>query len=334
MPSPVKMKTLLETGVHFGHRTRKWNPKMAPYIFTKRNGIHIIDLQQTLAMINEYYDMVANIVADGGTLMFVGTKRQAQEIIAKEAGRCGMPYVNYRWLGGTLTNWRTIRERIDTLKKLEERREAGEFDLLPKKEALMLGRKIDKLQLRLGGIREMQRLPNVVLVIDTERETTTVKEANILRIPVIAMVDTNCDPDAIDYIIPANDDAMRSIKLIVSTFADAVLEGKAMRESKGVEDESFEDVDLAAYDDEEISDEVLLGESTLEKLRDAKLFDEDEEAEEDKDDESTEAVKAEAIEAEAIEAEAVEEETVEAEAVEEETVEAEAVEEITEDKDE
>ncbi|HLV36132.1 MAG TPA: 30S ribosomal protein S2 [Spirillospora sp.] len=285
MPSAVSMKALLETGVHFGHRTQKWNPKMKPYIFGERNGIHIIDLQQTIVNLNRYYDMVRDLVADGGTILFVGTKRQAQESIRREAERCRMPYVAHRWLGGTLTNWRTIRERIDTLKKLERRRDAGEFDLLTKKEALILERKIEKLQLRLGGIRDMRRLPDMLLVVDTVREATAVKEANTLNIPVIALVDTNSDPDAVDYIVPANDDAVRAIKLIVGAFADAVLEGQAMRKADDVEEEEIEMPDYAAYDDfEEEDDEQYLGESTLAKLRDARLFDEDDE-DEDEDEE-------------------------------------------------
>ncbi len=274
MSSPVSMKALLETGVHFGHRTPKWNPKMAPFIFSERNGIHIIDLQQTLVNLNHFYDMVRDLSQNGGTVLFVGTKRQAQEAIAQESARCGMPYVNHRWLGGTLTNWKTIRERIDTLKKLEKRRDAGEFDLLTKKEALMLTRKIEKLQLRLGGIRDMKRLPDVILIVDTERERTAVKEANILRIPVMALADTNSDPDVIDYIIPANDDAVRAVRLLLATFADAVIEGRAMRESdQSEEGEGFvEEVRYYDYDEEAEDDEQYLGESTLAKLRDTKLF--------------------------------------------------------------
>ena len=179
MPTAVRMRTLLETGVHFGHRTNKWNPKMDEFIFTQRNGIHIIDLQITLKNLNSFHDMIANLISGGGSVLFVGTKRQAQEIIQREAVRCGMPYVNYRWLGGTLTNWKTIRSRIDTLKQLEQRRDAGEFDRLTKKEGLVLERKIAKLQLRLGGIREMQRTPDLLIVVDAEREFTAVKEANI-----------------------------------------------------------------------------------------------------------------------------------------------------------
>ncbi len=274
MPSAVKMRSLLETGVHFGHRTNKWNPKMDEFIFTQRNGIHIIDLQITLKNLNSFHDMIAKLIADGGSVLFVGTKRQAQEIIQREAGRCHMPFVNYRWLGGTLTNWKTIRSRIDTLKQLEQRRDAGEFDKLTKKEALVLSRKITKLQLRLGGIREMNRIPDMLIVVDAEREHTAVKEANILGIPVLALVDTNADPDLVDHILPANDDAMRSIRLLVSALADAVLEGQNLRQSAGIEEEeeqSFTDT----YDDE-LGDEDLLGESTLAKLRDSKLFGDDE----------------------------------------------------------
>lgn len=282
MPSPVSMKQLLEMGVHFGHRTQKWNPKMAPFIFMQRNGIHIIDLQQTLNNLNQYYDMIVEKVRNGGTVLFVGTKRQAQETVAQEAARCGMPYINVRWLGGTLTNWKTIRERIDTLKKLEARRDKGEFELLTKREALMLNREIDKLQQRLGGIREMKRLPDIIVVVDTRREATAVKEANILNIPVLALLDTNCDPDPIDYILPGNDDAMRSIKLIVGALAEAVLEGKAMRKGEDEQggDESLQEIDMSKYDvaEEDGDDERYLGQSTLAKLRDTRLFeDEDDE---------------------------------------------------------
>ena len=280
MPSNVKMRTLLETGVHFGHRTTKWNPKMSEFIFTARNGIHIIDLQQTLRNLNEYHDRVANIIADGGSVLFVGTKRQAQETIAFEAKRCGMPYVNTRWLGGTMTNWRTIRSRIETLKKLEKMRDNGDFAKLPKKEALMNERKIQKLQLRLGGLRDMKRLPSMLIVVDTQREDTAVQEANTLNIPVLGIVDTNGNPDVVDYIIPANDDAMRSIKLIVSALADAVLEGRQRRKDDITEDEDdlFEETSSYIDVDDDASDEELLGEATLRKLRDARLFEDDDES--------------------------------------------------------
>ncbi len=280
MPSPVSMKALLETGVHFGHRTTKWNPKMKPYIFTERNGIHIIDLQQTIVNLNEYYDMVRDLVVGGGTVLFVGTKRQAQEPVASEADRCNMPYVNTRWLGGTLTNWRTIRDRIDALKRLEKRREAGEFTLLSKKEALILGRKIEKLQLRLGGIRNMKRVPEMMIVVDTRRESTAVKEANTLKIPVMALADTNSDPDTIDYIIPANDDAVRAIKLLLGALADAVIEGHQMRKAASQEAGDMDDVEasyFSSYSDDE-DDANLLGASTLAKLRNTRLFEETDES--------------------------------------------------------
>ena len=265
----VSMKALLETGVHFGHRTRRWNPKMKPYIFTERNGIHIIDLQQTIVMIEDAYNLVRDTVAEGGEVLFVGTKRQAQDTIAAEAARANQPFVSERWLGGTLTNWQTIRQRIDHLRKLEERRDAGDFDLLKKRERLRVDREIEKLNSRLGGIRNMKGLPVLVFIVDLNEEETAVREANILKIVTIAMVDTNCDPDPIDHIIPANDDAIRAIKLIVSKMADAALEGSAMRKETMAEEVT--DLDGYAYNEfdgmEDADDEVLLGESTLAKLR-------------------------------------------------------------------
>jgi small subunit ribosomal protein S2 len=282
MPSNVTMKQLLEMGVHFGHRTQKWNPKMAPYIFTQRNGIHILDLQQTIKNLNEYYDMVRDITRRGGTVLFVGTKRQAQETIAEEAARAGMPYINTRWLGGTLTNWKTIRDRLETMRKLEQRRDKGEFELLTKREALMLNREIEKLNIRLGGIRTMKKLPELLIVVDTKRESTAVKEANTLNIPVLALADTNSDPDVVDFILPGNDDAMRSIKLIIGALADAVIEGKQMRgKDEGTdEDAAMPEIDLSKYDvdEEDGDDERYLGKSTLAKLRDSRLFEDDEEA--------------------------------------------------------
>jgi small subunit ribosomal protein S2 len=263
--APVSMKALLETGVHFGHRTRKWNPRMKAYIFTERNGIHIIDLQQTLESLERAYGLIRDTIAAGGILLFVGTKRQAQETIELEATRCGMPYVNSRWLGGTLTNWRTIRSRIIELENLEKRRDTGEFDLLTKKEALNLSREIERLEERLGGIRNMKRLPDLVYVVDVRREETAIHEANLLNIPVIALVDTNCDPSGVDYVIPSNDDAIRAIKLLTAAIADAIIEGKALR--KDVEEEAVEaayPVEIVEY---EMSDEDLLGEATLAKLK-------------------------------------------------------------------
>jgi len=269
----VTMKALLETGVHFGHRRRRWNPKMKRYIFTERNGIHIIDLQQTSVALEKAYNLVRDTVSDGGTLLFVGTKRQAQESIAEQAERCGMPYVNKRWLGGTLTNWRTIRQRIDYLKGLEERRDQGEFDLLLKKEALKLNREIEKLQDRLGGIKEMRDLPDLLFVTDVRREYIAVSEANKLNVPVIAMVDTNCDPDPIDHVIPANDDAIRANRLIITKMADAVLEGIALRKATAMEEAEEEEL--------EDEDARYLGEATLAKI--AAMVDEEDDDLEDED---------------------------------------------------
>jgi small subunit ribosomal protein S2 len=264
----VSMKELLEAGVHFGHRARRWNPKMRSYIFTERNGIHIIDLQQTMARLEEAYSVIRDTVAEGGTVLFASTKRQAQESIVSEAERCGMPYVNQRWLGGTLTNFRTIRQRIDYLLSLERRQELGEFSRLPKKEALGLQREIDKLNRKMGGLREMRRLPSLVFIADIRREAIAVKEANKLDIPIVAMVDTNCDPDPIDYVIPANDDAIRAIGLITSKVADAVLEGQQIRAATMAEEEELEGI--------EERDEMYLGASTLAKLKEMGEFEEEE----------------------------------------------------------
>jgi small subunit ribosomal protein S2 len=266
----VSMKALLETGVHFGHRTRRWNPKMKPYIFTERNGIHIIDLQQTLGMIEDAYNIVRDTVAEGGSVLFVGTKRQAQDTIATESTRSRQPYVNQRWLGGTLTNWQTIRQRIDYLKRLEQRRDEGDFDLLKKRERLRVEREIDKLNMRLGGIREMNSLPDMIFVVDINHEETAVREAVILGIPVIALVDTNCNPDPVEYLIPSNDDAIRAIKLIVGKMADAAIEGKAVRQETVEEEVTDVDSYGASFDGmDDVEDEVLLGESTLAKMREA-----------------------------------------------------------------
>jgi small subunit ribosomal protein S2 len=278
----VSMKALLETGVHFGHRTRRWNPKMKPYIFTERNGIHIIDLQQTLGMIEDAYNIIRDTITEGGAVLFVGTKRQAQDTIASEASRARQPYVNERWLGGTLTNWQTIRQRIDYLKRLEKRRDEGDFDSLKKRERLRVEREIEKLNLRLGGIRDMKGLPDLLFIVDINHEETAVREANILGIPVIALVDTNCDPDDIDYLIPSNDDAIRAIKLIVGKMADAAIEGTAVRMENV--DEEITDVDgyggsFDGMEDEE--DEVLLGESTLAKMREAASDDDDTDEDDD-----------------------------------------------------
>ncbi len=229
MASILPMKSLLEAGVHFGHRTRRWNPRMKQFIFTQRNGIHIIDLQQTMQRLEEAYKIVRDSVAEGGTILFVGTKKQAQDTIQQEAQRCGMPFVNQRWLGGTLTNFRTIRARIDYLLKLEERQAMGDFEKLPKKEALLLTREMQKLETRLGGLREMRRLPKLIYIVDTQHEEIAIHEAQTLSIPIVAMVDTNSNPMPIAYPIPANDDAIRAIKLITAKIADAVVEGKNIR---------------------------------------------------------------------------------------------------------
>lgn len=220
----ISMKQLLEAGVHFGHQTRRWNPKMAPYIFTERNGIYIIDLQKTVRKVDEAYDFVRNLISEGKSLLFVGTKKQAQESIRDEAERCGMFYVNERWLGGMLTNFQTIRQRIDRLHELERMEEEGTFDLLPKKEVAQLIGEKEKLQRFLGGIKTMEKLPGALFIVDPRKERIALAEARKLGIPVVAIVDTNCDPDEIDYVIPGNDDAIRAVKLLTSKMADAVLE--------------------------------------------------------------------------------------------------------------
>lgn len=222
--SVISMKQLLEAGVHFGHQTRRWNPKMAEYIYTERNGIYIIDLQKTVVKIDEAYAAVKNIVADGGSILFVGTKKQAQDAIKSEAERCGMYYVNERWLGGMLTNFKTIRSRVDRLKEIEKMSEDGIFDVLPKKEVIKLKKELEKLEKNLGGIKEMKKLPDAIFVVDPKKERICVQEAHILGIPLIGIADTNCDPEELDYVIPGNDDAIRAVKLIVSKMADAVIE--------------------------------------------------------------------------------------------------------------
>jgi small subunit ribosomal protein S2 len=269
----ASMKTLLEAGVHFGHRTRRWDPKMKPYIFTERNGIHIFDLQQTISRLDEAYNLVRDTVASGGTILFVGTKKQAQDTILEESTRCEMPYINQRWLGGTLTNWRTIRQRIEYLLDLEKKQVRGEFARLPKKEASKLEYEIQRLNRRLGGLKNMRRLPHVLFIVDVRRETLAVEEANNLGIPIIAMVDTNCNPDPIDYVIPSNDDAIRAIRLMVSKMADAAIEGQQMRETMLAEEEELEGAG------EEVLDERYLGPSTLAKLRIAETDEEEEEEE-------------------------------------------------------
>lgn len=224
--SVISMKQLLEAGVHFGHQTRKWNPKMAKYIFTARNDIHIINLEDTVVLIDKAYDYIKEMASQGKTILFVGTKKQAQKAIEDEAKRCGMFYINSRWLGGTLTNFKTIRSRIERLNKLEQMEKVGEFNLLPKKEVIKLRAEMEKLERNLGGIKEMTKLPDVMFIVDTKKEHLAVKEAKALNIPIVALLDTNCDPEPIDYIIPGNDDAIRAVSLIAGAMANAVIEAK------------------------------------------------------------------------------------------------------------
>jgi len=222
--SVISMKQLLEAGVHFGHQTRRWNPKMKPYIYTERNGIYIIDLQKSVGMVDDAYNAVADIVKDGGKILFVGTKKQAQDAIRTEAERCGMYYVNERWLGGMLTNFKTIQSRIRRMKDIEAMAEDGTFEALPKKEVLKLKKELEKLQKNLGGIRDMRKLPDAIFIVDPKKERICVQEAHALNIPLIGICDTNCDPEELTYVIPGNDDAIRAVKLIVSKMADAVVE--------------------------------------------------------------------------------------------------------------
>ncbi len=271
MSPVVAMKALLESGVHFGHRTNKWHPSMRPYIFTERNGIHIIDLQQTVKLLDEAYELIRNCAQPGGTILFVGTKRQAQETIREQAERCGMPYVNERWLGGTLTNWVTIQARIMELERLERLRDTGEINLLTKKEGLMIEREIRRLQTRLSGVRNMKSLPDMLFVIDVGREETALHEANIKEIPIVAMVDTNCNPVGVDYVIPSNDDAIRAIKLLVGKIADAVIEGRSMRKDDEMAEKDAApseptNISRKLDDNVELEDEDLLGAATLAKL--------------------------------------------------------------------
>lgn len=259
----VSMKTLLEAGVHFGHRKQRWNPKMKPYIFTERNGIHILDLQQTIAALERACEAVKETAGKGGIILFVGTKRQAQEIIETEAKRCGMPYVNIRWLGGTLTNFTTIKKRIEYLEMLERRKEMGEFDQLPKKEALKKEKELERLRRKIGGLRGLNRVPDMLYVVDVVKEALAVKEANRLGIPVVGVVDTNADPDLVTYCIPANDDAIRAIKVITSEIASAVLEGRQLYETRKAE-EGVEEIEEISFEE---APERYLGPSILEKLK-------------------------------------------------------------------
>ncbi|MDD7758409.1 30S ribosomal protein S2 [Aerococcus suis] len=254
--SVISMKQLLEAGVHFGHQTRRWDPKMAPYIFTERNGIYIIDLQQTVKLVDKAYNYVRQVAENDGVVLFVGTKKQAQESIADEAKRAGQYYVNHRWLGGTLTNWETIQKRIAYLKDIDRMEEDGTFDVLPKKEVMDLMKKRERLEKSLGGIKEMPRIPDVMFVVDPRKEAIAIAEARKLNIPVVAMVDTNCDPDDVDFVIPSNDDAIRAVKLLSATMADAVIEGQ-----QGAQEE--EEAPITAEDFE--SDAVLDDASEVEE---------------------------------------------------------------------
>ena len=235
--SVIAMKQLLEAGVHFGHQTRRWNPKMAEYIFTERNGIYIIDLQKTVKKIEEAYDFIRSVAADGGEILFVGTKKQAQETIKEEAIRVGMHYVDARWLGGMLTNFKTIKKRIERLAQLHKMEEDGTFDLLPKKEVIGLKGEMEKLEKYLGGIKEMKKAPAAIFIVDPRKERIAIAEAKKLNIPIVAIVDTNCDPEDVDYVIPGNDDAIRAVKLVVSTIANAVIEGREGKAEAPAEEE-------------------------------------------------------------------------------------------------
>ena len=246
MASIISMKLLLEAGVHFGHQTRRWDPRMRSYIFTERNGIHIIDLQQTVVKLGEAYNFAREVVAKGGSILFVGTKKQAQEAVETEAKRSGMFYVNQRWLGGMLTNFQTIQDRIDYLVRMEDRKAKGEFERLPKKEAMRIDDELTRLNRLMGGIKEMTELPAALFIIDPNKERIAVTEARRLEIPIIALVDTNCNPEEIDFPIPANDDAIRAVKLLTSKIADAALEGLRMREAAEAEEEAEAEVGLAA----------------------------------------------------------------------------------------
>ena len=247
--SVISMKQLLEAGVHFGHQTRRWNPKMAPYIYTERNGIYIIDLQKSVGMVDDAYKAVSDIAAEGGTVLFVGTKKQAQDAIKAEAERCGMYYVNERWLGGMLTNFKTIQSRIKRLKDIERMAEDGTFEVLPKKEVIEIKKEWTKLEKNLGGIKDMKRLPDAIFIVDPKKERICVQEAHTLGIPLIGICDTNCDPEELDYVIPGNDDAIRAVKLIVSKMADAVIEA-----NQGATDEEYYEAETAVEAEEAVEE--------------------------------------------------------------------------------
>ena len=243
--SVISMKQLLEAGVHFGHQTRRWNPKMEPYIYTERNGIYIIDLQKSVGMVDDAYNAIGDCVANGGKILFVGTKKQAQDSIKSEAERCGMYYVNERWLGGMLTNFKTIQTRIATLKKYETMEEDGTFDVLPKKEVIQIKKEMEKLQKNLGGIKDMKEIPDMIFVVDPKKERICIQEAHSLGIKLVGIADTNCDPEELDYVIPGNDDAIRAVKLIVSKMADAVIEAQQGADAADVEDAETEAEEVA-----------------------------------------------------------------------------------------
>ncbi|WP_147612238.1 30S ribosomal protein S2 [Coprococcus sp. OM04-5BH] len=243
--SVISMKQLLEAGVHFGHQTRRWNPKMKPYIYTERNGIYIIDLQKSVGMVDDAYNAIGDCVANGGKILFVGTKKQAQDSIKSEAERCGMYYVNERWLGGMLTNFKTIQTRIATLKKYETMEEDGTFDVLPKKEVIQIKKEMEKLQKNLGGIKDMKEIPDMIFVVDPKKERICIQEAHSLGIKLVGIADTNCDPEELDYVIPGNDDAIRAVKLIVSKMADAVIEAQQGADATDVEDAETEAEEVA-----------------------------------------------------------------------------------------
>lgn len=259
--SVISMKQLLEAGVHFGHQTRRWNPKMKPYIFTERNGIYIIDLQKTVKKVEEAYEFVRKIAQNGGNVLFVGTKKQAQESVKEEAERSGQFYINQRWLGGTLTNFQTIQKRIARLKELEKMQEDGTFDVLPKKEVILLKKEMERLEKFLGGIKEMKKLPDALFVIDPRKERIAIAEARKLGIPIVAIVDTNCDPDEVDYVIPGNDDAIRAVKLLTGKMADAILEAKQGEQGQ---DSGAKKAEPQATEAKETNEEVEEGQDETE----------------------------------------------------------------------
>ncbi len=327
--SVILMKQLLEAGVHFGHQTRKWNPKMAKYIFTSRNDIHVINLEQTVDLIDKAYAYIRDNVKAGKSVIFVGTKKQAQDTIKEEAEKCGMFYVNSRWLGGTLTNFKQIRSRVDRLVRLEQMEKTGELDLLPKKEVMGLRAEREKLYTHLNGIREMNRLPGIMFVVDSKKEYIAVKEARDLGIPVVGLIDTNCNPDVLDVVIPANDDAIRSIKLIVSAMADAVIEAREGEEGLKARKEAQKQADVVVPVEEQSVDgmEELLKKDT--KVKEPKILVEKEiEKKEVEKVEKKEAIKAEVVKPEVVKAEVVKPEVVKAEVVKAEVVKAEVVKEI------